>query len=362
MALTQWRFLNNVRFNRIVGRLAAQLAISRPLTFLNRLNLVPALDDELIGRFTGTILAADIIADEQVAVVQESVSLDVVSTAIPKIKHGQHLGEKLLKRLQQFDRGQLPGGENALANWDMQLAENLILGVRQRMNALACAMMLDSYSYDRLGIKLSGATWGMPSNLKVTTGVTWATSATATPLNDIFAMDQVASQAYGITFDKVTMPTADFWDMVKTTEFANKATVTLGAAFLVTPAALKTANQPEMQTLATRILNKTIELDDGIYYERSNAGAKSSTRVLPAHKVLLSRTADERNDAVMDFANSIVQESGMVEGVPVDAYGPIGYYTPQSHDGNPPGWNAWAVARAFPRKHLPECTAVLTVG
>src|SRR5262249_13058234 len=154
------------RLNRIIGTLAAKLDIERPLTFLGRLPLVSAFDDELTGRFTGRIMAADVIADDQRAVVQESISIDVLTDVIPNVKIGQRRGQRLLTRLKQFEAGQMTTvGENALRDWDNQLAENLLLGVRQRMNALACAMMLDAATYNRWGIQITGATWGMPANL-----------------------------------------------------------------------------------------------------------------------------------------------------------------------------------------------------
>jgi hypothetical protein len=97
--LTEWRFLNNARLTRIVGRLAAELEIERPLNFLRMLPLVPAFNDELIGRFTGRVYAADIVADDQKAVVQEGLSLDVITHALPNVKIGQKLDQKFLDRL-----------------------------------------------------------------------------------------------------------------------------------------------------------------------------------------------------------------------------------------------------------------------
>jgi hypothetical protein len=370
--LTQDRLLSSARFNRIIGRLAAILDIERPLVWLDRLPLTPAFDDELTGRFTGKVIAADIIADDQEAVVQESLSLDVVTHAAPNVKIGNRLGQKLLAKLAAWEQGlfRSVGGEDALRDWENDLAAKVVLGVRQRMNAMACAMFMDSFTYDRFGVKITGATWGMPSNLKVTPGVTWATSATATPLSDIWAIDQLASLTYGITFDTVTMSTADFRDMVNTTEFANKATLNLGAYFLTTPAALPTKQDPRMKEIAGQVLGKTIVLDDAVYNERANDGTLSQTRVLPLHKVVLSRSSDEGNGEAYDMANGRVTEAmvadlvggGMVGGnLAGDAYGPVGYYTGRP-DLNPPDAVAWGVCRCFPRKYLPEASAVLTVG
>jgi hypothetical protein len=43
-------------------------------------------------------------------------------------------------------------------------------------------------------------------------------------------------------------------------------------------------------------------------------------------------------------------------------YGPIAYATPADANLNPPGVVYWGVARGFPRKHLLQASAVLTVG
>jgi hypothetical protein len=364
--LSQMRWLTTARLNRIIGTLAGSLEMERPLIYLQRLPLVPAFNDELVGRFTGKVFAADLIADDQEALVQESMTLDVVTHAAPNIKHGQRLGQKLLDRIRQLESGSMSvSGENALRDWDTRLAENLLLGVRWRMNALACAMMIDSFSYDRWGVKVSGGTWGMPSALKVTVGTAWSTAATATPLSDIFGVNQVARLTYGIEYDKVTMTTPDFRNMVKTTEFANQATMILGAAFLLTPAILQTKNDPKMQELARQVLGMTIELDDFQYNTRNNAGTIASTRALPTGTVLLSRSQDEGDGQVMDMANGVPTEAiaadliGGYEGLGGEQYGPVGYYSGRA-DLNPPDVTAWAVAKAFPRKHVPEATAILT--
>jgi hypothetical protein len=359
---TQMRWLSTARLSRIIGTLASVLDIERPLIYLSRLPMVDAFDDELLGRFVGRIIAADIIADDQAAVVQESMTIDVATHPIPNIKIGQRLGQKLLNRIAQLEAGMNIAGENAMRDWDNQLAENLLLGVRHRLNAMACAMMIDSFTYDRWGIKISGGSWGMPANLKVTVGTAWSNVA-STPLSDIFGMDQVARLAYGVAYDKITLSTTDFRNMIKTTEFANQATLILGSNFLLTPAALQTKNDPVMQDIAKRVIGKTIELDDFQYTTKSNDGTITQTRALPTGTVLLSRAQDENNQTVMDMANGIPTESAIApligEDIPANQRGPLAYYTPADENINPPGVIAWAVAKAFPRKHVPESTAVL---
>jgi hypothetical protein len=377
MALTQGRLLNSLRFNRIIGRLAAELDIVRPLNFLDRLPLVPAFDDELVGRFTGKIIAADIIADDQKAVVQESMTMDIVSHSAPNVKIGERVGQKMLNRLQQWQNGLFASvqGEDRLKEWDMQLAENLMLGVRERMNAMAAGMFMDSFSYGRFGVNIQNATWGMPSAFKITTSNAWSNASAGTPISDILTIDESTRLQFGIVFDNLDMSTANFIQMIATTEFANKATLMVGsaAAFLLTPAALRTAAVPEMKQLAERILGKTIVLDDTTYYEKNNDGSMTHQRAIPNNTVILSRKEDWGKGRAYDFGNGTVTESlvgdlmggpsAVIGGWPGGSqYGPIGYLTQGSTDLNPPSVNAWAVARAFPRKYIPESSGVLKVG
>jgi hypothetical protein len=236
-------------------------------------------------------------------------------------------------------------------------------------------MFMDSFSYGRFGVNIQNATWGMPSAFKITTSNAWSSTSAGTPISDILTIDESTRLQFGIVFDNLDMSTADFINMIATTEFANKATLMVGsaAAFLLTPAALRTAAVPEMKQLAERILGKTIVLDDTTYYEKNNDGSMTHQRAVPLHKVILSRKEDWGNGRAYDFGNGVVTESlvGDLMGGPANViggwpsgqqYGPIGYLTQGSTDLNPPSVNAWAVCRAFPRKYIPEMSAVLTVG
>lgn len=371
--LTQWRFLNSARLNRIVGTLAAELEIRRPLVYLERTPLVAADDDELTGRFTGKIMAADIVTDDQKAVVNQSMTLELITNVIPNVKHGERMGQKFLNRIERLKNGTLAvtSGENRLKDWEAQIAENLLLGLRWRLNAMACAMMMDTFSYNRFGVQIAGASWGMPSDLKVTVGTAWgANPTTADPLGDILAIDQTARLKYGIEFDTVTMGTLDFRDMVATTSFANRAALIVQAHFLTGPSALLTRADPEMKVLAQRILGKDIVLDDHQYNERASDGSITTTKTLPRFKIILSRAQDHGNAQAYDMANGVPTEAivaDMIGMAPAglggrEQYGPVSYYTPADDALNPPGIDAWAVARCFPRKFIPESTAVLTVG
>src|SRR6516165_11739644 len=210
--LEGWRWLSSARFKMIIQTLAGRLDTTQPLIFLNRVPVVNAFDDEIVGRFTGRILAADIIADDQEAAVYESQKLELVTTQIPNLKLGQRLSQTIINRLNRMQMGALlPSDNDYMEAWNNALAENLIMGVRQRMNMLICAMQCDGLNYQRLGIQMIGATWGMPSNLKVTSTNQWSVdginpNASATPISDILVVaNEVAPDNYGIRYDRVTM-------------------------------------------------------------------------------------------------------------------------------------------------------------
>lgn len=359
------RFLNSAKIAVIVMTLAAKLDLTRPLRFLNRVQAVNAFDDEITGRFTGKVYAADIIADDQEAVTYEAGNVELVTTGIPNVKIGSRIPQAVLNRMNSMSaRGATGTEENAMEAFENRLSENLVLGVRQRQNAMVCAMMLDDFSYDRLGVKIVGS-FGTPSDLKVTVATPWS-STSATPITDILTLVNYAAITYGQIYNRITLSQADFMNMVKTTEFKNLATALYRTAIDV--AAVSTGNLPLMQRLAGDLLNMTIELEDATYNEKQPNGKVLRKRVLPAGKVLLSNREDDNNTMVMDLANGIVTESLVAnltgnapEGLGGEQFGPIGYYTGRE-DLNPPDVVAWGVARCFPRKHVPEATAHLTVG
>ncbi len=357
------RFLNSAKLSKVVQTLESKLALSRPLRFLARTEIVPAFDDEIVGRYTGQIYAADIIADDQEAATYEAGKIELVATAIPNLKVGARISQAMLNKMLEMDsRASLPAEDNAMENFENRQADSLVQGVRQRMNALICAMHLDEITYDRLGIKLNG-TWGMPADLKVTVVTPW-TSTSSTPISDILALKTHAQDTYGQIYNRITMSLTAFMYIVKTTEFKNLATALYRTA--VGASAVNTGNQVLMQNYLGELLGMTVEIEDATYFERRGRN-KIRRRVMPVNRVLLSNTDDDNNGMVMDFANGIVTESVVAsltgiapEGLGGQQYGPIGYYTGRP-DLNPPDVTAWGVARGFPRKHVPEATAVLTV-
>lgn len=369
MALIKgWRFIDSVRINKIVRTLADELEAvgMRNLVALQRTPVVNADDDEIVGKFKGQFVAADVIADDQEAVVYDTIaSFEFVGTNIPNLKIGSRIGQHMINRLARLKRNL--GTANDLrfvTDWENNIGESLVLGIRQRMNALICAMWLDATSYDRYGIKLSNATWGTPAGLKATVSTGWD-NANATPITDLqVMMQETAPDTFGEVYNRVTMSSKTFRYLTATTEFQNRVSGELRYSF--GSGQLNVRDTGAMRQLLANILGAEIEIYDGIFYEKAANGARTQVRYIPNNKVVLSNSADDGDANAMDFANGVVTESIVsdlagVGGIGGESFGPVAYFTTDDNL-NPPDIRAWAVARGFPRKHRETATAVLTVG
>lgn len=364
--LKDWRFLDSAKITTIVQGLADQLDRDQQLVFLNRTAVVDADDDEITGKWKGNVFAADVIADDQAAVVYESGSMQFVTNTIPNLKIGQSIGQTMLNRIMRMSRNLASTFDSRFfTDWENTVSESLVTGIRERINFLICSMQMDATTYNRMGIDLRGNGWGMPADLKVTTGVDWSDSVNSTPITDLQSvLVDTAPDIYGETYNRVTMSGKAFKYLVNSAEFQNKIKGELRYAFGT--GQINTKDTVQMRSLLANILNVEIEIVETTFWERANNGAKTRSKVLPTNKVILSRSEDDNNRNAMDFANGIVTESVVgtmlgEEGFDGESFGPIAYYT-SKNDMNPPGITAWGVQRGFPRKHRETCTAVLTVG
>src|SRR6185503_2671887 len=234
--------------------------------------------------------------------------------------------------------------------------------------ALLIAMLLDGFSYDRLGIKMVNVSWGMPSDLKITVSPTWDTAGSATPVDNILAAVLIGQTRYGITFNRVSMTTTDFRYMVATAEYQAKAKQFLPPQ--LTFSDLSLANLTQQRALAEATLGMTIELNDSRYWSAAANGVQTSAPFHPVGQVILTSSANDNQDSVMDFANGVVTESivadlvdsGMIGNLGGMQRGPLAYATAANPNLNPPGVVYWGVKRGFPRKHLLQASARLTVG
>lgn len=363
-------FFSTTRITRLVQTLASELENAQPLTFLNRTTIVPVLDDiEILGSYSGPIFAADIITEDAEAVIVEGGRFEMTAglSSIPKIKLGKRVSESMIRRLAQLKQGiQLQGDQNLITGWELNFTRDLVTGVRHRMNALCAAMALDSHTYDRMGVKVSGS-FGAPADLKVTLtgGDLWTAPTTATPLADIEALRQLASIKYGKTYTRATMSTSAFTKLTATDEFSER--VRLFLRLEPSMFSMGLYSQESLQQIFTQLTGLQLEIEDSQMRVRELNGSSTQSRYMPAHQVILSNSADDNNTSAYDFANGIVTESvvaPLIAGAPDfggEQVGPVAYY-----DGNislnPPDLVAWAVARGFPRKHDKYSTAVLTVA
>ena len=367
MLLKGWRFLNSVKINTIVRTLADQLEARQNLIFLDRTASVDSDDSDIIGKYRGQVFAADVIADGQEAVTYESGAFEFVNNTIPNIKVGKAVNQGTLNRLMSLRRTATPsvGDLDFVSNWENTTAEELVMGLRHRVNSLICGMQLDGTDYNRLGIDLRSVSWGMPSDLKVTAGVSWDTPSTATPISDMqLILTEVGPDTYGEQYNRITMGMKAFRYITQTAEFQNRISGELRYNF--GSGQLNTRDTGAMLSLLANIIGAEIEVYDGTYWERQNNGTKVRQRVLPANKVIFSTTEDDNNRSSMFWANGVVTESvvGSVLGIggfTGESFGPVSYYT-GNPSLNPPDIQAWAVMRGFPVKVRETATSVLTVG
>lgn len=361
------RLLDAVRINTIMDALQDTREMAPELVWSQRIGDVPALDDEIMARFVGRTQIADLIADDSAAVVYQTGKFNFESTAVPNLKHGISMNQSMLNQLQSL-AGRVTNDMGIFRAYENRTVDSLLTGVRWRKEALFVAMLIDGFSYDRLGIKMTNVSWGMPSDLKITPSISWDNPTTATPVTDLLTAKLVAKTRYGITFNRVSMTTTDFRYMIATTEYQNKAKQFLPANLTFTNLSL--ANLTQQQALAEATIGMTIELNDGRYWSQDANGVATSAPFHPVGKVILTDSTNDNNDGVWDFANGIVTESivaGLVDTAMYGSlggpkYGPVAYATPANMQLNPPGITYWGVARGFPRKHLQQASSVLTVG
>jgi hypothetical protein len=363
-------FLNVARVNGIMYGLQDPRTIPQDLVWLKRTAVVPAQDEEIMARYYGQVLAADLIADDQKAVVYSQGRFQFESTKIPNIKVGRAVNQAMMTVLRRMQEGYASPVDNGIfSEWENRYLDECLTGVRQRMESLIVAMLCDNLSYNRLGISLQGITWGMFADLKVTTVIDWSVAGSATPVNDILGVCLTAKIRYGIIYDRITMSTQAFRYMIATTEFQNKARTYITPLLTFANLALANIGQ-QLQIAQNALMGMTVELYDARFWSQDEYGVITQGPYLPVTSVLLTDSKNDNKRTVMDFANAIVMESvvGSLVGSSVVGsfngakYGPVGYVTPTNVDLNSPGITYWGVARGFPRKWQQNSSACLTVG
>jgi hypothetical protein len=381
---TGFRFLGELtqNINVLVKTLQTEEEVNGEQNrYLARLPIVDTDNEELFGSYEGQVFAADIIVDDQEAVIHEAGGFQAYSGKgmMPKIKHGARVGESMIRRLNALSQqiSFADGDSDLITGMENRLADRLVRGIRMRQNALAANMFLDLVAYDKLGVKIeTSSTWGMPTELKRVAGTPWATSVanfiagvaddTAKPITDIRKTLQ-AGRAAGTVYNRVTMASTTFALIPQTTEFLDMAKFLY--KFDIPSNTLDISNVDLMINLTEQMIGARIEIDDTVYRERNTKNQNVMTRNLPAEYLLFSNSADDGNDNVFDYSNGTVIESVVAplgNAAIREAFGgaeqrgPFAFYNvPQ--DLNPPALVCWAVQVGWPRKHAPEATARLRV-
>lgn len=357
--------LGAVRVNKIMRSLQDKRGIPGSLSFLNRTPVVPASDGEIMARFMGQVLIADLIADGQRAGVYSAGKLFLESTAAPNLKVGTALNQEQLNQMNAF-LNDIEVDDPLFPMSESRILDNLRLGVSQRMEALIVAAKIGGFSYDRLGIKMSNVSFGMPSDLQITPSNEWTDSTNATPVSDVMVAKRIGRTKYGINYDRMVLTLSAFNAMIATTEFQNKSRTYLAPNVSFTN--LNAADTEFQRNLATNVMGlKEIEIKDDRYWTENTDGSLTSSPFLPNYKVILESTQSDNDASVLDFANGVVTESivsrvggSRINGqLPANARGPVGYTTAED---NPPSITYWGVGRGFPRRHYQQATACLTIA
>jgi hypothetical protein len=368
MAVPLELILNSAEFLGMVRAAADQQNRNRPLLYDGWVPDRPATNNEILGEYTTTVYAADIIAnDAEATVVTPSGQISLRTMTVPKIKFGQFISEEMM---QQADRLQQSRGtiadQNELVDWKTRVADELMLGLRQTRNYMKSCMLRDAFSYDRYAIDID-TTWGMPAPQKVTALIAWDQHATATPVTDVLTVKREAT-LNGETLNRMTTSTAAFHHMVQCEEFISRIA---GVVQYAVPPAAYSPQDPQLEAFALQILGlREIRFDDATFIRYEKDGSGTQLRYSPITDVLLTNTADDGNAQAWSWGNGIVNESrfrgmaasGTAAGDPVAPQrGPYGYVTFPT-DLNPPNVTYWIVQNGFPRKRRKAASAVIDTG
>lgn len=360
--------ISAVRVNAIMRALQDTRELPAELKFLNRTPIVPATDGEIMARFTGRVLIADLVADDQKAAVYSAGKFTLETSGAPNLKLGQMLTQEQIKQLESVEAANVNDETGFFTDTENSIVDALLLGVRQRMEAICVARSIDGFSYKRLGIRMENVTWGMPADLKITLEVPITDHTNCKIVTYISNVLRLAQVRYGIKYDRITMSLAAFNEMIACDEFIAKARQYLAPN--VSFVNLNTQNTQDMQMLAQRVLGLAeIELYDSRYWTQEEEGTIVSEPFLPINKIVFGAKANDNSRMVADWANGVPTEvsvarilggqSEMIGTLPRGTRGPIAYATGQL---NPPQVTYWGVGRGWSRKHMLQETAVMTVA
>lgn len=361
-----YELLSVTRISGVIQTLANVLEAPANMIYLNSTPEVNATDGEILGTYEGHVVSADIINDDQSAVVRAAGRFQLSTSAIPNIKQGSLITQSLLNLLNRINAGggvRSDGGviENYLRN--EALAK--IQAIRIMQNRMIAGMHMDQFDYEKMGVLYRNVSWGMPADLKFVPSIPWtaANAGTMTPIADLRTMRDYAANTYGEEYNRLRLARSLFNNIIGSTEFREDAKLYTAAAN--TTGTFAAVAVTAKQQLLEQMTGLILEISDATYRDEMNDGSIPTKRYVPEHVAILGNTADDNNSTAMDWANAIVNESevGTVPGTqvvgggfPAPAYGPVGYATIRG-DLNPPNLTIWAVMRGFPRKKRATATA-----
>jgi hypothetical protein len=359
--------LASMNITRVAQALQDQTTLPQPLLFYNRARRVQASDDEITMREKSYVYAADIIATDSRAQIRDAGEFTFETTRIAKIKHGFGMNEHQMQLLNRLESAQASAADViTFENYVARKTEDLITGIEQRIETMLIGMLLDGYSYNRLGIQLGG-TWGMPAAYKVTAAIEWDLPATAQPITDLLALKSYAQRTHGEVFNRVTMSLTTLQHVIATTQFKDMYKA-MNYVWNVSDAAIETTETLKWASPVGQMIGMNVEVYDGMYREHNSSGAiNAPVRFLPENVVLLTNSNDD-NGRGWDFGQGVIMETvvgrlggtTVYGGFPSDSFGPVAYATQADPALNPPGIVIWAVDRGAPRKHRETCSAKIT--
>lgn len=374
---------NSVRVNEILQSVIQDpRLLPAPMVWGDRIPDKQAPEEEIMARFYGTLLMADLVADDAVAGVYDQGTFQFESNKVPNIKTGVRFTQAMinvLNRLQRYGGGDRMD-QDMFDDWQLNALVMAMNGVEQRKEMLRVAMLMDGMNYNRLGIKMSNVTWGMYQDLKITVDTDWS-NPNALGLTDLQATRRIARVRYNKNFNRYTCSTAQFLYLTQQTQFIQQARTFGFGMFNGVPApAIPLQTDGMLKQVLSRIITGAdadkggggsfeIEIDDRRAWSQDENGVTTNQPYQPVTAGILTDSADDGNTQVWDFAQGVVTESVVASLLPYNligpmemAYGPIAYVTAANAQLNPAGLIHWAVDRGFPRRKQLQCSACLRTG
>lgn len=376
---TGWNVLSQKKLQAILETLTNEQKLNNQLLFLPRTPVTPALtDDDLVADFEGEVFAADLVTDDQQAVVYDYGKFTAFSQEIANIKMGVLFSQKQLNELDNLRNR--PGGDplgRFASQWITRRQQALLSGVRSRLENLIVSCYRDNTVYDRYGVKVK-ASWGTPSQLKLVVDVPWNEYDDATPVEDVQQyLNEIAPDNDALFTDSpvLTLSRRALNHAMRCKEFLLKArgivmVAGLQGNYAFPDGALPNVNDPRMLLLAEAVFGCKFEFYEAKITEKMKDGSVVKTRNLPHNEILVSSPSVWGNREVIDLGNGITTESLVAEiigsqvigGLPSRSAGPTVYAAPTTIDLNSPGVIMYIVQRAFPRKFNKKATGLLDIG